>query len=61
MIACAFLGANVVGSDVDGDCLGKAPSDIPLKVCQPFCLFGSQSVCLSVIEIEGLSVGQCVR
>ena len=34
LIACAFLGAEVVGSDVDGDCLGLAPTDLPLKVSE---------------------------
>ena len=35
LLACAFLGADVIGSDIDGDCLGLAPTDVPLKVYQP--------------------------
>lgn len=32
LLACASLGARVIGSDIDGDCLGLAPVDVPLKV-----------------------------
>ena len=32
LLACASMGARVIGSDIDGDCLGLAPVDVPLKV-----------------------------
>ena len=60
MIACAFLGANVVGSDVDGDCLGKAPIDIPLKVCQSVFQFASRSVCYLISQRDSEIVDQSV-